>query len=349
MRIIESATFKLTLWYLGIIMVLSMLFSYTLYRVSYGQLAENARRQQVAVEHLPVPFGFESQRANYAQAIDDQLTDARRSLTLRLFALNLATLLLGGAASYFLARRTLGPVQDALEAQGRFTADASHELRTPLTAMRSEIEVALRDKGLGVKDARVLLGSNLEEIAKLEALSAGLLRLARFENGLDPGAIKNVPVKDLFEAAIDRLQVPLGQHHIDLDVQAGDETVAGDHGSLTELFVILLDNAIKYSPDRSTIKLTSRASAGTVRIGVTDQGIGIKASDVPHIFDRFYRADRSRSKEKVEGYGLGLSIAKRIVVLHNGEITVDSAPDQGSTFRVKLPAHYVPAKTSVFS
>jgi two-component system sensor histidine kinase CiaH len=346
MRIIQSATFKLTLWYLGIIVALSILFSVALYRVSFDQLAANARHQSVAVQHLPVPLGFEAQRADYAQAIADQLDDAQRSLLLRLLALNLGTLLLGGAASYGLAKRTLRPIEDAMEAQGRFTADASHELRTPLTAMRSEIEVALREKHLSAADARTLLGSNLEEIAKLESLSAGLLRLARFENGLDAAVIQNVRVNDLFEAAIDRFQSQLAKRKIKLDVQAGDETVAGDQVSLTELVAILLDNAIKYSAEKCTITLSSQPSSQSVRIAVADQGVGMKASDLPYIFHRFYRADRSRSKEHVEGYGLGLSIAKRIADLHRGEITVDSAPDQGSTFKVKLPTHYV-AKQSL--
>jgi two-component system sensor histidine kinase CiaH len=340
MKLIQSAVFRLTLSYLGIIMVLSLLFSVALYRVSYDQVAAGVGRQENAINHMPVPPQYQSSRADFVQALEDQLDDIQRRLVLRLAALNLATLLLGGGAAYYLARRTLLPIQEAMEAQGRFTADASHELRTPLTAMRSEIEVALRDKRLGIDDARLLLDSNLEEIAKLEALSAGLLRLARFENGLDPKAVINVPVKDLFESAIDRLQVPLSQHNIELDVQAGPETVAGDQASLTELIVILLDNAIKYSSESSKISLRSVAGSSHVRLSVSDQGVGIKASDLPFIFNRFYRADRSRSKDKVEGYGLGLSIAKRIADLHHGDIAVDSSPGKGTTFRIKLPVNY---------
>jgi len=348
MKLIQSAAFRLTMWYLGIIMVISLLFSFALYRTSYDQMSDTAHRQEAAVQRFPVPLGMEARRDAITQAIDDQLDEAQHSLLLRLLALNLSTLLLGGAAAWFLARRTLEPIEEAMEAQGRFTADASHELRTPLTAMRSEIEVALRDKQLSVTDARALLDSNLEEIAKLEALSAGLLRLARFENGLDLSTVIDIPVKDIFEAAVDRLQTPLKHRDINLDMQAGDETVAGDQASLTELIVILLDNAVKYSPAGSTITLTSKPAGNSVRLSVADQGSGIKASDLPHIFDRFYRADRSRSKEKVEGYGLGLSIAKRIINLHHGEIAVDSTPDQGTTFKLRLPVTQTPAKHPVF-
>jgi len=105
---------------------------------------------------------------------------------------------------------------------------------------------------------------------------------------------------------------------------------------------ILLDNAIKYSPDKSAVSLTSLAGGQGVTLSVADQGVGIKAADIPHIFDRFYRADQSRARggESIGGYGLGLSIAKRIADLHHGTIAAESSPGKGSTFRVKLPAEY---------
>jgi len=350
MRLIESAVFRLTLWYLAIIMVLSLIFSLELYRVSFGQMEANYRHQQAAIEHLPVPLGLESSRDTYIQALSDQLDDARRSLLWRLAGLNVLTLILGGGAAYFLARRTLEPIETAMEAQGRFTADASHELRTPLTAMRSEIEVALRAKHLATGDARALLSSNLEEIAKLESLSAGLLRLARSENGIDPSAVTAVPVRQIFEGAIDRHQAKISERHAQLEVVCGDETVEGDAASLTELIAILLDNALKYSPPKTTVTLTCVSSNNLVRLSVTDQGAGINASDIPHIFERFYRADRSRTKdtEKVGGYGLGLSIAKRIVDLHQGTIAADSTPGKGTTFKIKLPAVQSTAKHPLF-
>ncbi|HEY2003531.1 MAG TPA: HAMP domain-containing sensor histidine kinase [Candidatus Saccharimonadia bacterium] len=347
MHLIQSAAFRLTLWYLGIIMVLSLVFSTALFRVSDGQMTDNYNHERSAIERFPVPLGLESQRYDYIQALSDELNGARRSLLLRLSALNLATLLLGGGAAFWLARRTLTPIQDAMEAQGRFTADASHELRTPLTAMRSEIEVALREKQLSAADARKLLHSNLEELAKLEALSAGLLRLARSDK-LDPTAVSPVPVRQLIEAAIDRFQTQLAARHINLEVDADDSSVEGDATSLTELLAILLDNAIKYSPEKSTVTISGHANGPSVNLAVADQGTGINASDIPHIFERFYRADRSRSKEQVSGYGLGLSIAKRITDLHHGAITVESTPGHGSVFNIKLPVTQAPAQHPVF-
>ncbi len=344
---IKSAAFKLTIWYLGIILILCGLFSVALYRESTLQLDENAAHQRIAISRLPLPEIFEPRRTEFLQNMDNQLDDDHRRLVLRLIVLNLATLLLGGVAAYALARRTLRPIQKSMEAQGRFTADASHELRTPLTAMRAEIEVALREKQLSPVDARGLLASNLEEIAKLESLSAGLLRLARFDSGIDPAAISHVPASDLFAEAQRRFHARISERKVTVDTHAGDETVAGDRDSLVELIAILLDNAIKYSPVGSKITLSSAPAGHSVGLSVADEGSGIKPADIPHIFDRFYRADSSRSKDNIDGYGLGLSIAKRIIDLHHGFIAVDSVPDKGTTFRIKLPVQYV-SKKSLF-
>ncbi len=342
MKIIQSAASKLTLSYLAIIMVLSLLFSVALYRESMAQFIESTNRQRAAVTRLPLPLSFEQRRLEFIQALDDQLDADRRHLLIRLTLLNLITLLLGGGAAYILARRTLQPIQDSLEAQGRFTADASHELRTPLTAMRTEIEVALRDHNLTTADARTLLSSNLEEIAKLESLSAGLLRLAQSDNGLDATSITTVPVTELFDQAVRRHQATLTSRHMRLNLNS-TTTITGDPDSLTELIAILLDNAVKYSPDGATITLTAKPAGTFVTLSVADTGIGIAAPDLPHIFDRFYRADHSRTKSNPPapgGYGLGLSIAKRIVDLHHGTITVDSKPGRGTTFTVKLPTNH---------
>jgi signal transduction histidine kinase len=335
---IRSAAAKLALWYLAIIMLISGVFSTVIYNISFGQLAQNVDHQRAAIARIPLPPALEGRRIQLNAYLDEELDSAQTALLIKLATLNTGMLLLGTLAAYLLARRTLQPIQAALEAQGRFTADASHELRTPLTAMRTEIEVALRDKQLSASDARELLGSNLEEIAKLETLSAGLLRLARSENGLDPAIITRNKVRDVFSDAAERYGAVIAARHIELDIKAGPETVSGDRDSLVELIAILLDNSIKYSPEGSTVTLASAPTSGYVRLSVADQGMGIKASDLPYIFNRFYRADRSRARTSAGGYGLGLSIAKRIVDLHHGAITVESSPGKGSTFVAKLPA-----------
>lgn len=336
----RSAAAKLTLWYLALIMVVSGLFSLALYQVSMNQITENVRQQRMVINRGPWPDTFDERRQAVNDYLDAELDAAQDRLVNWLLLLNSGMLLLGASVSYYLARRTLQPIQEAMELQGRFTSDASHELRTPLTAMRSEIEVALRDKGLSAANARDLLASNLEEIAKLEALSAGLLRLARSENGLDPSVISTTPATDIINDAAERFAPAVAAAGVELDLAPGHHGITGDKDSLVELVAILIDNAIKYSPDGGTVKASSTMSGHHVSISVADHGLGIPDADKAHIFDRFYRADTSRTKgtgHQPGGHGLGLSIAKRIVDLHHGTISVHSKPGKGSTFVVRLP------------
>ena len=256
---------------------------------------------------------------------------------LNLLRFNLAVLAFGGGASFFLARRTLSPLEAAMESQGRFTGDASHELRTPLTAMRSEIEVALRETKLSTSDARELLKSNLEEVVKLENLSQSLLQLARF--GPQSGKFERVehdlsePVKD----AVLRTEKVAAARGISIEAEIKHILIHGNTASLTELFVTLLDNAVKYGRPNGAIHLIMKSNSKEAIISIQDDGIGIKAEELPHIFDRFYRADSSRSKDTTDGYGLGLALASQIASAHNGAITAISAEGVGSTFTVRIP------------
>ncbi len=200
--------------------------------------------------------------------------------------------------------------------------------------MKSEIEVGLRDKQLSATEAKELLESNLEEVAKLEALTNGLLKLARQDADLPDLPVDLAVVAEL---AADRLAKQAEQRDVTIRRDVPSLTITGDQTSLVELVVVLIDNAIKYSPDDSTITIGGRRAGRVAQLWVRDEGQGIKGVDVPHIFDRFYRADTSRSRERVGGYGLGLSIARQIAMLHGGAIEVQSVPGQGSLFTVTLP------------
>jgi signal transduction histidine kinase len=266
-----------------------------------------------------------------------QYEAAKNRIVNRLVLTNIIILVGGGLLCYYLAKRTLTPIEEAHEAQNRFTADASHELRTPIAVMQSEIEVALMNPKLNLKTAKDILKSNLEELAKLTALSEGLLSLAKVQHGkLEVSKIKAHSVVQLALAAV----LPLANNkHISIKNQVDTSVnVLAHESTLKEAVIILLDNAIKYSPDRTEIIVDSIQKHQTVVINIKDQGVGIKASDLVHIFDRFYRTDTSRSKDAVSGYGIGLAIAKNIIDLHSGEISVSSTPGKGSTFSFSLPA-----------
>ncbi|PJE65540.1 hypothetical protein COU91_01070 [Candidatus Saccharibacteria bacterium CG10_big_fil_rev_8_21_14_0_10_47_8] len=327
----RGVALKLTLWYLAIIMALSIGCSVALYHVSRNDLARNNRRQATFFNGFLGPTDFNDYNHLRKTQLDEDLGHLRANLIL----FNFLVLVGGGAASYVLARRTLKPIEDSLEAQTRFTADASHELRTPLTAMQTEIEVALRDRAITKNQAIKLLVSNLEEVAKLKALSDGLLKLAS-ENS-DGMIRESIAVNEIVAEAVTRYSKTATARKITLKQGLKNLSVEGDRQSLVELIGILLDNAIKYSPAGSEIKITTAKKDKQVLISIADQGQGIKASDLPHIFDRFYRADASRNKEQANGYGLGLAIAKKIAKLHHSTIEVKSAVGKGSVFTVTIP------------
>ena len=226
------------------------------------------------------------------------------------------------------------PVEDALESQTRFSSDAAHELRTPLTIMQSEIEVGLRDKKATKQSHASLLQSNLDEVGHMRTLTDRLLLLANNHDiALGPTSLEAVAIEAVNHT------IPLAQaKRISIENKAGAITVVGNTASLTDAVVILLDNAIKYSPAKSTVSLTTSVKGKHAELRVVDTGPGIPVKDLPHIFDRFYRADTSRSAQNVAGHGLGLSIAKQIVAAHHGRIVArPNAKGKGTTFTITLP------------
>jgi len=336
MSIFKSAYLKLTLFYVLIVMIISVIFSVVLYQVSVREIGNGLNRQTRFLRNLPPEENSFLPLQNLDQIRSEQIETSNHHLYLNLIYWNILILVLSTFASYFLARRTLKPIEEAHLAQNRFTVDASHELRTPLSAMKSEIEVNLRDKNLKVSNARKIFQSNLEEIEKLESLSTALLKLARYQESYQI-KFDLYSLSDIITSAYEKVEKSADKKNIEFVVKIPQGKIKGDKSSLVELFIILLDNAVKYSPKNSKIQIMSREHLGQIIIEIKDSGAGIKASDLPHIFDRFYRADSSRSKEKVDGYGLGLSIAKQITEFHKGSIDVESKIGHGSTFIVKLP------------
>ena len=247
-----------------------------------------------------------------------------------LFSLTLA---LGGGASYLLARRTLQPIEDALESQSRFSSDAAHELRTPLAIMQSEIEVEMRNKKATKASHEATLVSNLEEVERLRTLADRLLLLA----GNQDLPLGSVQLEETAIDAVNRL-IPLAQDkQISVHNEVKPSVVRANYESLADIITILIDNAIKYSPTHSTITLTSASNEKYAFLSVSDEGQGLTAEEQTKIFDRFYRADAARSAQNVEGHGLGLSIAKRLIELQDGKIEVTSSENKGSIFTVRLP------------
>lgn len=338
----KSALVKLTGLYLLILMAVSLLFSFSLYKISTNEVNNRLRRQADFITGQPdVSIGvgggirtfsigpFEQQRL-------EELTNTKQHVLWELFYANLLVLVIGGLGSYLLARHTLKPIEESHAAQTRFVTDASHELRTPIAAMRAETEVALRDKKLSITDARELLASNVEELDRLGKLSEGLLLLARGNQTSDLQEVVKIPVA--VKDAVSQVSHQAETKHILINIEDIPKVeILGNKIQLVQLLVILLDNAIKYSEPKQPITLSGSTEHNHVRLQVADLGVGVKASSLTHIFERFYRADSARSSQNASGNGLGLAIAKQITEAHHGSIEATSTPGSGSIFTIVLP------------
>lgn len=334
----HSARIKLTAWYLLIIVLISSLFSFALYKVIGNELERFARVQRVRIENQINGDDTPPESRIRPSVIDpDLIIDAKNRLAFILISIDAGIFIMSGAVSYLLAGRTLKPIKEMVDEQNRFTADASHELRTPLTSLKSTIEVNLRDKSLTLAEAKSLLRSNLEEVNHLESLSDALLQLAKYQVINNKKHFEKLWIPDIIDKAVKKVEPQASAKQITITKKLVKQQLQGDLDSLSKLFITLLENSIKYSPKGSEILVSSKAFDSVIEISVSDTGIGISEEDLPFIFNRFYRADRSRAKGKIPGYGLGLSIAKKIVESHSGTINVKSGKSKGTTFTVILP------------
>jgi heavy metal sensor kinase len=219
----------------------------------------------------------------------------------------------------------------------QFTADASHELRTPIALIRTTSELALR-KERSEPEYREALDEVHAESVRTTYLIEDLLTLARADAGKARVERTSIDLADVVVEVSEQAQKLAGEKDISLacDVPPKGLTISGDRGTLRRLFFVLLDNAVKYTPRGGHIDVSVCDEAQRAVVEVSDSGIGIHEEDLTHIFERFYRSDKSRSRDS-GGAGLGLSIAKWIVESHDGDIRVTSQLERGSTFRVSLP------------
>jgi two-component system OmpR family sensor kinase len=249
---------------------------------------------------------------------------------------------LGRLASTF--NEMLASIEAAYRAQQRFVSDASHELRAPLTAIQGNLELLHRHRSMPEAEREEALAEVMREANRLSRLVADLLALARADAG--------VPLKhrllDLDEVVLDAFrearQLSQGQT-LTLDPFEPMQVI-GDEDRLKQLVLILLDNALKYTPANGSITLGLQRLETASKITVRDTGVGIPPGDLPHVFERFYRADPARGRDP-GGTGLGLPIARWIVEQHGGKITLESQPGQGTLATVYLPHPGGPSLTAL--
>jgi heavy metal sensor kinase len=231
----------------------------------------------------------------------------------------------------------LGRLRDSVQTSRRFLADASHELRTPLTVIKGELEELTRESHLTESDLRERVGSVLEEVARLEHLVSGLLVLSRLDAGETQGDWVDVDLAELALNTAEHMRLIAEDRGIEIDLSALESAVIqGDRARLKQVIVNLLDNAIRFTPRGGIVSIRTAADDTRSVLDISDTGIGIPPSLIPHVFDRFFRVDEARSRED-GGAGLGLSIVKSICSAHGAAIEVQSRLEWGSRFRVRFP------------
>lgn len=317
------ARIKLTIWYVLIIMMISGMFSAAAYQNLSQEITRGFRQRRIQMMFPIVP-----------QLEEQLIAEVKQRVILELLVTNGIILVTAGALSFFLAGKTLSPIEKMMDEQKRFVSDASHELRTPLTALKTEIEVALRDKKLSLKDAKSQLASNLEEVDKMQVLTNYMLSLNKYENGQIKLPKNMIDLSKIMNKSIAKLSGKIDIKKIILIKEIEKISMKGNEISLEELVVILLDNAIKYSQEGGEVRVGLAQTKDKIVMKFGDKGIGISPEDMPYIFDRFYRANASRNKTNTDGYGIGLAIAKSIAEMHHGRIEVTSKVNQGSSFSV---------------
>ncbi|MBV6622885.1 MAG: two-component sensor histidine kinase [Rivularia sp. (in: Bacteria)] len=248
------------------------------------------------------------------------------------------TLGIAGIVGWFLGGVAMKPTKRSYEQLQRFTADASHELRAPIAAILSNAQVGL----LAPEDNSELPRQRLENIVdiskSMSALIGNLLFLARHEGRLNPKDLQSLEIVSFLNNLLKEYQLVAREKALSIiaELPSQEVIVFADPDLLQQALKNLLDNACKYTPEGGTVQLKMFTQLRRISIQVVDSGIGIPAEDLPHIFERFYRVDSSRTRSS-GGFGLGLAIAQQIVKAHSGEISVESTVGEGTIFQVCLP------------
>ncbi|HKO15901.1 MAG TPA: ATP-binding protein [Gemmatimonadaceae bacterium] len=281
-----------------------------------------------------------------------ELEDRYAALIFAFGGAAMVALVLVAGGGWLLVRKSTAPVERTIEYMRRFMADAAHELRTPLTVLRTRAEVALQQPREAPAYAAALRGIEAES-QRLGRIVEDLLMLARADTGERPIERRRVYLDDIAMDAVGAARAMAETKQVELRIDEFEEAmVEGDAGLLRQLVMILLDNAVKFTPSGGRVTVAVSAPAGRTTLVVSDTGIGIAPDQLPHVFERFWRVDPARSRggarpeldsARRDGAGLGLSIARWVADAHGAEIVVQSAQGDGSGTHVSVRFPPLPA------
>jgi two-component system phosphate regulon sensor histidine kinase PhoR len=312
------------------------------------QLANEAARRALRVRDDPVGRRYVELvrhpdiEAQISRALRDEPTDAQE-LTIaqdpvQTFMAQATRVSREGSEGVVLVLHDITGLRRADRIRRDFVANVSHELRTPLTAIRGYVE-ALIDLVPPGAETRRFLDIIARHSSRMEALVKDLLRLTRLEAGQEPLDRVACAPAHLFDGVVHELEPLLARRsqRVVVDVAPDAATLVGDPAKLHDVLRNLVENAINYAPERTTINLSARREADHVALLVEDEGPGIPEADLQRVFERFYRVDKARSRE-TGGTGLGLSIVKHLVGLHGGDVRAENRPGGGARFVVRVPS-----------
>ena len=272
-----------------------------------------------------------------AVAIADrvELEDQYRWLIEAFAVAALVGMLLAAGGGYVLIRKSTAPVERSMDQMRRFMADAAHELRTPITLLRTRAEVAAGQDREATRDATTLQAIE-REATRLGEITGDLLTLARADAGEWPVAREALYLDDAAAGAVEAARTLAEHKRVVMEVGTFEEAkILADPALVRRLLLIVLDNAIKFTPSGGRVRLDVSAQDGQAAVVVSDTGIGIPAQQLPHVFERFYRGDPAR--REAEGAGLGLAIARWIADVHGARIDVGSQPGVGTRVTLRFP------------
>jgi two-component system sensor histidine kinase CiaH len=315
MKPFDKALLKLTAIFSAILLVVCVGFSAAIYTSAANGF------ERANFDRPPRPDWQMNIRDEVNMFVNERDERVKQELLMELIIINLVVLIGGLFASYYLARWTLKPINDNMESQKDFVSNASHELRAPLNIMKLENEILRKNKKATKSEYEKLVDSNLEEIDNLSNLCAQLLSLSRNEKF----ELAAVDVGSVSSKQITKIAAVAKQKNISVCNQITDQKITANQSALGEIILILLDNAVKYSPKNSTVTIKNDGH----KILIIDEGLGIKDTDLPHIFERFYQADQSHS---AKGYGLGLSLARHLAGQQGLKVSADKNQPTGSVF-----------------
>lgn len=328
-----TARVRLTIYYTLILISITASLSLVFYQRSSQIFDREYHRLQRQVMRDFQPDSVVPMRGPLHQIDPTQIVTVKHQLALSLVSINSIIALIGILASYLLAGYTLKPIQKNVIKQEQFISDSSHELKTPLTALKTSIEVQLLDQKLS-KHTQKLLAQNLREIDSLILLTQNLLQLMDHQ----PIHKEWSDITHLIQETIKQMQPLASKKQQQINYQGPKRVqVKFQKDLLQQCLRIFIDNAVKYSPPKTEISLKLQTSRSKIQIRISDHGQGIPASDLAHIFERFYQVDKARTRSDNQGHGLGLAIAEQIIKAHRGKISVHSVENQGTTFTITLP------------